>query len=172
MPVYEDRSHEELRLEDYKLQDVVLMKEWNGLNVMDLYDLNGELLDAKRESNLRSDIRKLVNTATAAWLPSTLMLDTELKKTKHLKTVYSSKSAPQPPGPYSWPILGNAIRSGSNTRFTLANLAKIYSSLFSVRLGSQLLVIAVSQEAETEILKTQDRILSGRFVPDVTQPNS
>lgn len=86
---------------------------------------------------------------------------------KQLKTLYSSRFAPLPPGPYSWPILGNALQIGNSPHITLANLAKTYGPLFSLRLGSQLVIVAASQEAATEILKTQDRFLSGRFVPDV-----
>lgn len=86
---------------------------------------------------------------------------------KQLKTLYSSRFAPLPPGPYSWPILGNALQIGNSPHITLASLAKTYGPLFSLRLGSQLVIVAASQEAATEILKTQDRFLSGRFVPDV-----
>jgi cytochrome P450 len=86
---------------------------------------------------------------------------------KQLKALYSSRFAPLPPGPYSWPILGNALQIGNSPHITLASLAKTYGPLFSLRLGSQLVIVAASQEAATEILKTQDRFLSGRFVPDV-----
>ncbi|KAJ6676260.1 CYTOCHROME P450 FAMILY 76 SUBFAMILY C POLYPEPTIDE 5-RELATED [Salix viminalis] len=102
------------------------------------------------------------------FIPALLFLSLIYLIAKQLRTPFSSRSAPRlPPGPYAWPILGNALQMGRNPHVTLANLAKIYGPLFSVRLGSQLVVVASSQEAAAEILKTQDRVFSGRFVPDV-----
>ena len=105
--------------------------------------------------------------ASNLFIPALLFLSLIYLIAKQLKTLYSSTSEPRPPGPYAWPILGNALQMGRNPHVTLTNLAKIYGPLFSVRLGSQLVVVASSQEAAAEILKTQDRVFSGRFVPDV-----
>ncbi|KAJ6294495.1 hypothetical protein OIU76_022547 [Salix suchowensis] len=88
------------------------------------------------------------------FIPALLFLSLVYLIAKQLKTPFSSRSAPRlPPGPYAWPILGNALQMGRNPHVTLANLAKIYGPLFSVRLGSQLVVVASSQEAAAEILK-------------------
>ncbi|KAJ8766134.1 hypothetical protein K2173_021651 [Erythroxylum novogranatense] len=80
---------------------------------------------------------------------------------KHLKP----PRPPLPPGPFPLPILGNILQLGSQPLMTLTQFAHIYGPLFSLRLGSQLLIVGSSREAAMEILKTHDKILSGRYVP-------
>ncbi|KAM3320041.1 putative (S)-N-methylcoclaurine 3'-hydroxylase isozyme 2 [Capsicum chacoense] len=72
-----------------------------------------------------------------------------------------------PPGPRPWPVLGNILQIGKKPHISLAQFAKIHGSLISVRLGSQLVVVASSPDTAAEILKTQDRLLSDRSVPKV-----
>ena len=79
---------------------------------------------------------------------------------------YSKTEKNLPPGPRPLPIIGNMHQMGSKPHVSTAMLAKEYGPLVSLRLGSKLLVVASSPEAAKEILKTQDRLLSGRNVPD------
>ncbi|GMN32340.1 hypothetical protein TIFTF001_003622 [Ficus carica] len=88
---------------------------------------------------------------------------------KHFK---ASKSLPIPPGPFSWPIIGNPLEIGENPLATLTQFGQIYGPLFSIKLGSQRVVVASSSAVAMEILKTQDRLLSGRFVPHVSPSKS
>lgn len=74
-----------------------------------------------------------------------------------------------PPGPPELPIIGNLHQVGDKPHVTLANMAKRYGPLISLRLGKQLLVVASSPEAAKEILKTHDRQLSARSVPTAFQ---
>ncbi|PIM98070.1 Cytochrome P450 CYP2 subfamily [Handroanthus impetiginosus] len=53
----------------------------------------------------------------------------------------------------------------SNLHVTLSDFAKTYGPLISLRLGTQSLIVASSPDAAIEILKTKDRIFSGRHVP-------
>ncbi|KAM7494521.1 hypothetical protein LguiB_029130 [Lonicera macranthoides] len=82
--------------------------------------------------------------------------------------INSSKfgAAPLPPGPYPWPIVGNLFQMGKYHHVTLANLAKVHGPLMLVRLGSTPVVVGSSPAAAAEILKTHDRLLSGRYVPN------
>ncbi|GKB46031.1 cytochrome P450 [Tanacetum coccineum] len=79
---------------------------------------------------------------------------------------YSKTKENLPPGPRPLPIIGNIHQMGNKPHVSTAMLAKEYGPLVSLRLGSKLLVVASSPEAAKEILKTQDRHLSGRNVPD------
>lgn len=72
-----------------------------------------------------------------------------------------------PPGPRPWPVLGNILQIGKKPHISLAQFAKIHGPLISVKLGSQLIVVASSPDSAAEILKTQDRLLSARCVPKV-----
>lgn len=80
---------------------------------------------------------------------------------------FIQKSRNLPPGPRPWPVLGNILLIGKKPHISLAQFAKIHGSLISVRLGSQLVVVASSPDTAAEILKTQDRLLSARSVPKV-----
>ncbi|KAM7504718.1 hypothetical protein LguiB_003622 [Lonicera macranthoides] len=83
---------------------------------------------------------------------------------KHLKL--SLKNLP--PGPRPWPIIGNIPHMSKNLHITLSHISHLHGPLISLRLGSQLLVVASSPAAAKEILKTHDAILSARYVPKVT----
>ncbi|KAK6947724.1 Cytochrome P450 [Dillenia turbinata] len=78
---------------------------------------------------------------------------------------YFSSSSTVPPGPKRWPIIGNILQMGEKPHLTLTRYAKIYGPLISVRLGMQTLVVGSSKAAAEEILRTHDRVLSGRYVP-------
>ncbi|XP_057950873.1 (S)-N-methylcoclaurine 3'-hydroxylase isozyme 1-like [Malania oleifera] len=75
-----------------------------------------------------------------------------------------SSSYSLPPGPRPWPVIGNIHQMGNMPHVTLSNLAKVHGPLMSLRLGGQLLIVGSSPTAAMEILKTHDRVLSGRYV--------
>ncbi|WCJ26177.1 cytochrome P450 family 76 subfamily C polypeptide 2 [Euphorbia peplus] len=79
---------------------------------------------------------------------------------------------PLPPGPFHWPILGNIFQVGSNPHLTLTQLSKLYGPLFSVKLGTQLVIVGSSPTAAMEILKKHDKVMSGRYVPHVAPTKS
>lgn len=82
------------------------------------------------------------------------------------KVSKSSKITQLPPGPTPWPVLGNIFHMGNMPHITLTNFAKTYVPLMSLRLGTKLLVVGSSPSAAIKILKTHDRIMSGRHVPN------
>ncbi|XP_031275069.1 LOW QUALITY PROTEIN: probable (S)-N-methylcoclaurine 3'-hydroxylase isozyme 2 [Pistacia vera] len=109
---------------------------------------------------------------TDLFYPILLLILLYLFILKFFKTRSQAKQPPLPPGPYSWPILGNILHVGDKPHITLTKLSQTYGPLISIRLGNQPLVVGSSPEAATEILKTHDRILSGRFVPHVAVAKS
>ncbi|KAI3458187.1 hypothetical protein Pfo_014850, partial [Paulownia fortunei] len=72
-----------------------------------------------------------------------------------------------PPGPNAWQVLGNISEFRKKPHVALTNLAKVYGPIMSLRLVGQVVVIASAAAAAKEILKTQDRIFSGRYLPGV-----
>ncbi|KAJ9706597.1 hypothetical protein PVL29_001860 [Vitis rotundifolia] len=98
-------------------------------------------------------------------LPILLLLPLVFLILKLLKDSSSLKSPPLPPGPFPWPILGNLLHLGNMPHISLAQFSQSYGPLISLRLGSQILVVASSSSAAMEILKTHGRVLSGRYVP-------
>ncbi|KAJ4827221.1 hypothetical protein Tsubulata_034562 [Turnera subulata] len=86
-----------------------------------------------------------------------------------IKLTSSKKRPPLPPGPKSWPILGNLPQVGKLPHISLTKFSQIYGPLISVRLGSKVVVVAASPAAATEILKTHDRFFATRQIPYATQ---
>ncbi|CAK9136807.1 unnamed protein product [Ilex paraguariensis] len=80
--------------------------------------------------------------------------------------LFSTKRSSLPPGPFSWPIVGNLFQIGKNPHINLAKLAQTHGPLMSLRFGSRLVIVGSSREVAAEILKTHDRLLSGRCIPD------
>ncbi|XP_069625113.1 cytochrome P450 1B1 [Ranitomeya imitator] len=47
----------------------------------------------------------------------------------------------QPPGPFPWPIIGNAMQIGSSPHLAFVQLARKYGEIFQMKLGSQKVVV-------------------------------
>ncbi|KAG8917897.1 hypothetical protein FRC02_002794, partial [Tulasnella sp. 418] len=68
-----------------------------------------------------------------------------------------------PPGPPTHPIIGNlAILPPQNAYLTYMRWAKIYGDIFSLKVGTQTLIIISSYEAANEILEKNSDITSDR----------
>ncbi|KAF3448493.1 hypothetical protein FNV43_RR09206 [Rhamnella rubrinervis] len=90
-----------------------------------------------------------------------------------LKKFKTSSAITLPPGPYPWPILGNILQIGKDhPHLSFTRFAETHGPLISLKLGNQLLIVGSSHAAATEILKIQDRNLSGRYVPHVAPAKS
>ncbi|MCD7461298.1 hypothetical protein HAX54_045854 [Datura stramonium] len=62
--------------------------------------------------------------------------------------------------------MGTKGQRGNKPHVSLAKLAQVHGpDLMSIRLGGRLVIVASSCVAASEVLKTHDRLLSGRFVP-------
>jgi hypothetical protein len=72
------------------------------------------------------------------------------------------KSHRFPPGPFSWPIVGNLLILGKSPHIKLANLAKQYGPLMYLRLGSVNTLVASSPAMAKEFLKNQDHVFQYR----------
>ncbi|XP_047320834.1 cytochrome P450 76T24-like [Impatiens glandulifera] len=72
-----------------------------------------------------------------------------------------------PPGPYPFPVIGNILSLGSNPHISLASLSKIHGPVMSLKLGSLTTIVVSSPETAQIILQKNDRICSGRHVPDI-----
>ncbi|XP_047945893.1 carnosic acid synthase-like [Salvia hispanica] len=68
-----------------------------------------------------------------------------------------------PPGPPCLPILGNVLQLGRNPHKSLAELAKRYGPLMSLKLGTQFVGVVSSPEMAREILQRQGLVFSMPF---------
>ncbi|KAL2248623.1 UNVERIFIED_CONTAM: (S)-N-methylcoclaurine 3'-hydroxylase isozyme 1 [Sesamum indicum] len=76
-----------------------------------------------------------------------------------------------PPGPFPWPVIGNFLQVREDPHIKLSRMARTYGPIMSLRMGARLVVVGSSVKAAMEILKTHDRVLSGRHL-SYTQPAS
>nr|XP_043614605.1 probable (S)-N-methylcoclaurine 3'-hydroxylase isozyme 2 [Erigeron canadensis] len=75
---------------------------------------------------------------------------------------------PLPPGPYSWPIIGNYFQIRKHdTHICLAEMAQVHGPLMSLRAGQKLIIVGSSATVASEILKTHDKALSARDLPQL-----
>ncbi|KAL0542195.1 hypothetical protein IC582_022290 [Cucumis melo] len=78
----------------------------------------------------------------------------------------SRKKPNLPPGPRSLPIIGNLLDIGDKPHKYLADLAKIYGPIASLKLGQVNAIVVSSPETIRQVLETHDHVLSTRAIPD------
>ncbi|XP_058069881.1 geraniol 8-hydroxylase-like [Magnolia sinica] len=74
-----------------------------------------------------------------------------------------------PPGPTPLPIVGSLFKLGNKPNESLAELAKTYGPIISLRLGRVLAVAVSSPSMAKEVLQKHDQALSGRPILDAVR---
>lgn len=70
-----------------------------------------------------------------------------------------------PPGPFAWPLIGNAAQLGNTPHLYFARLARRYGDVFQIRLGGRTVVVLNGQTIRQALVK-QGPEFAGR--PDFT----
>lgn len=118
----------------------------------------------------KMDSGKLLLTSLAAkgiWVPGTaeglaiLLLIVIFFCKYHLKTTESSNPE-LPPGPSSWPIIGNLHLLGELPHRALKDLADKYGPIMFLRLSPVPAVVVSSPEMAKHFLKTHDLVFASR----------
>ncbi|CDP20560.1 unnamed protein product [Coffea canephora] len=82
----------------------------------------------------------------------------------------SRKSAARlPPGPYSFPIIGNLHQLGKKPHQSFAKLSRTYGPLMSLKLGSKTTILVSSPTVAREVLQQYDQTFSSRAIPTAAQ---
>ncbi|KAF8391759.1 hypothetical protein HHK36_021993 [Tetracentron sinense] len=71
-----------------------------------------------------------------------------------------------PPGPVPLPIIGSLFKLGSRPHESLAELAKTYGPLMTLKLGQTTTVVVSSSTMAKEVLQKNDQAFSNRTIPD------
>ncbi|XP_077477747.1 cytochrome P450 1C1 [Stigmatopora argus] len=66
------------------------------------------------------------------------------------------------PGPFAWPVVGNAMQMGQMPHITLAKLAKKYGNVYQIRLGRSDIVVLNGDRAIRQALIERGREFAGR----------
>ncbi|KAF7135017.1 hypothetical protein RHSIM_Rhsim08G0105300 [Rhododendron simsii] len=84
-----------------------------------------------------------------------------------LSILRSSKPSPKlPPGPAPLPVIGSLLKLGGKPHKSLAELAKLYGPIMSLKLGRKTVVVVSSPALAREVLQKQDLAFSTRSVPN------
>nr|XP_006638878.2 PREDICTED: cytochrome P450 1B1 isoform X1 [Lepisosteus oculatus] len=71
-----------------------------------------------------------------------------------------------PPGPFPWPVIGNAAQVGDAPHLYFARMVRKYGHVFQIKLGSRTVVVLNGEEAIKQALIKQGADFAGR--PDFT----
>ncbi|KAJ9706713.1 hypothetical protein PVL29_001943 [Vitis rotundifolia] len=94
----------------------------------------------------------------AAWTSIYILLSVR-RGSKH--TAYKL-----PPGPVPLPIIGNLLNLGNGPHESLANLAKTYGAIMTLKLGYVTTIVISSAPMAKEVLQKQDLSFCNRSIPD------
>lgn len=84
--------------------------------------------------------------------------------------IKNTKSPRLPPGPPSYPLIGNILQLGpSKLHQSLTKLSKTYGPIMMVKIGTITTVVISSPKIAKDALHTNDQALSHRFVPQSVQ---
>ncbi|XP_067418747.1 cytochrome P450 1B1 [Emydura macquarii macquarii] len=96
-------------------------------------------------------------------LQSALLLLLSLLAALHLaKLLLRQRRRLEPPGPFPWPLIGNAAQLGSAPHLTFARLARTYGDVFQLRLGSRPVVVLNGERPIRQALIRQAAAFAGR----------
>ncbi|XP_039384537.1 cytochrome P450 1B1 isoform X1 [Mauremys reevesii] len=95
-------------------------------------------------------------------LQSALLLLLSLLAAIHLAKLLLRQRRLEPPGPFPWPLIGNAAQLGSAPHLTFARLARTYGDVFQLRLGSRPVVVLNGERAIRGALIRQGAAFAGR----------
>ncbi|CAL8295047.1 unnamed protein product [Arctogadus glacialis] len=66
------------------------------------------------------------------------------------------------PGPFAWPVVGNAMQLGQMPHITFSRLAKKYGNVYQIRLGGNDIVVLNGDKAIREALIEHSTVFAGR----------
>lgn len=67
-----------------------------------------------------------------------------------------------PPGPFPWPIIGNALQLGSNLHLDIDSMRKTYGDIFQIKVLSRSVVVVSGKTPVAECLHAQSVAFSAR----------
>ncbi|XP_036403174.1 cytochrome P450 1B1 [Megalops cyprinoides] len=63
------------------------------------------------------------------------------------------RNTDSPPGPFPWPVIGNAVQLGSAPHIYFTRMAKKYGEVFQIKLGSRVVVVLNGEAIRTALIK-------------------
>ncbi|XP_041107781.1 cytochrome P450 1B1-like [Polyodon spathula] len=76
--------------------------------------------------------------------------------------VRNTKKGPAPPGPFPWPVIGNAAQIGSTPHLSFTRMAQQYGDVFQIKLGSRNVVVLNGEDTIKQALIKKGTDFAGR----------
>uniref|UniRef100_A0A3B3BEM5 Cytochrome P450 1A n=1 Tax=Oryzias melastigma TaxID=30732 RepID=A0A3B3BEM5_ORYME len=111
------------------------------------------------------DCDKVTHKVILELLWNLLVTSVTLLLALHLWLWLRRRSTPRLPGPFAWPLIGNAAQLGSAPHLYLTRLVRKYGNIFQIQLGSRPVVV-LNGDAIRQALVKQGPDFAGR--PDFT----
>ncbi|XP_074263213.1 cytochrome P450 76AD1-like [Silene latifolia] len=86
-----------------------------------------------------------------------------------LKLASKSGKSKLPPGPKSWPIIGNIHLFGDKLHYSVTNLSKAYGPIMSLKFGTVTTIVISSPEIAKDMFLKHDLALSSRKQSDAVR---
>ncbi|KAH9627438.1 hypothetical protein KSS87_006129 [Heliosperma pusillum] len=86
-----------------------------------------------------------------------------------VKICQKSTVPERPPGPKTWPIIGNIHQLGDKPHRSVAELSKKYGPIMSLKLGTMTTIVISSPEVAKEMFLKHDLTFSSRTFPDAAR---
>ncbi|KAK9742859.1 hypothetical protein RND81_03G201100 [Saponaria officinalis] len=74
-----------------------------------------------------------------------------------------------PPGPKTWPVIGNIHQLGNKPHQSVAELSKKYGPIMSLKLGTMTTIVISSPNVAKQMFTNHDLAFSGRKCPDAAR---
>ncbi|XP_041803157.1 cytochrome P450 1B1 [Chelmon rostratus] len=107
----------------------------------------------------------LLDGSHPATLRALLLACVTLLISLHLWRWLLKRSSRCPPGPFAWPLIGNAAQIGKTPHLYFTHLAKKYGNVFQIKLGCRTVVVLNGESIKQALVK-QGMEFAGR--PDFT----
>ncbi|XP_035257048.1 cytochrome P450 1B1 [Anguilla anguilla] len=103
---------------------------------------------------MRMDIQEVMEEMSRPSPRSLLLASVSLLVAVHLWLwIQRCRNADGPPGPFPWPVIGNAAQLGSAPHLYFSRMAQKYGEVFQIKLGSRAVVVLNGDAIRTALIK-------------------
>ena len=104
----------------------------------------------------------IIGTLTLAYVIVKIMQGWTASDRKKKNADCTYENAPKPPGPWSWPIIGNAASLGDASHLVFDKMSRQYGQIFSLKIATMPVVVLNNMTAIRAALNRQKDTFSGR----------
>ncbi|KAJ8418029.1 hypothetical protein AAFF_G00137380 [Aldrovandia affinis] len=113
----------------------------------------GGHISADLSTGVRMDIQGVMEEMSRTTAPSLLLASVFLVAVHLWLWFQRCRNWDGPPGPFPWPVIGNAAQMGSTPHLYFSRMAQKYGDVFQIKLGSRTVVVLNGDAIRTALIK-------------------